>query len=416
MIIIDKLAQIKAKAKPHTLRKAAITAEQLRRRYNVLADPSNASVHLLAAARWYSKQEPVVQAALDNTDPLTWLKHLLDKHGSSSRLPWHLTALIIEEYARSLGRSLHSIPEDGVPSGTTPVMDLSPTFNAGASPEAKPNSKSPSSDSWSWTPPPQSLEPSLSRKRGTSPDTGISFEPQIDSGRSSAGADSRRSSLDPIANQKRLPLAYGSDSARSSLHHGTFTAGYSVSPTNSRMHFRELASRIRRKAQNRSDDALSSARNSISEHSPEEESSPSKKDKGKGRPMSLQLVSTNTAVGGREPRTPGPPLSPLEHGMSDSGDAPTTARQISPFPPPDSAILSRRQSRAPSRDPSRNPSRSLSRNPSPTPRIKSLNPPQQRQRRMSLPSMNEVLVKEQEKRRLLADEEQERREYEHKTQ
>jgi hypothetical protein len=410
MIIQDKLAQMKAKVKPHTLRKAAITADQLRRRYVILADASNPSINLLAAARWFNKQEPVVQTSLDNADPLTWLRHLLDKHGLSARLPWHLTALIIEEYAKSLGRTLPPIPEDRIPSDIAPLLDLSPTFNAGLSPRSKPASKSPSSE-WSWTPPPEPLEPSLSRKRRTSPEAGISFEPQVDSGKSSAGADSRRSSLDPI-NHRRHSLAYGTDSTRSSLHNGTFSAGfgYGMSPPSNRTYFREFATRMRRKVQNPSDDALSSARNSISEHSHEEESSPTNKGKERARPASLQIVPA-TVIGSGDGHTPGP-LSAPEGSSSNVLEGPMTARQSSPFVPAESAIVFPGQSRAPSRA----PSHPHSRNPSPTPRLKNPNTSRLRQRRMSMPSLDEMLAKEQKKRRLFADEEQDRREYEHKSQ
>lgn len=364
-------------------------------------DAPDPSINLLAAARWYSHKEAVVQASLDNAEPLTWLKHLLDKHSNktATRLPWHLSALIIEEYARSRGRTLDSIPEDSVANDVTVGPDLSPVVS-GTTPESKPTSKSPSSDSWSWTPPSQPLEPSLSRRRRDTYDAGITFEPQVDSGRSSAGADSRRSSLDPLSH-RRYSLAYGTDSARSSTHNGM----YGASPGSSR-HFLDFANRMRRKAHNRSDDGLSSARNSISEHSHEEESSPSK-GKGRSRPMSLQLGSPGSRPGSRDGRATAP-HSPSEPAMSSAGEGPQTARQVSPFIP---FVESAPPSRRPSRTASRNPSRSASPGAEPkTPK------PHLRQRRLSLPSLNQLLLREQEKRQVQADEEQERREYEQKSQ
>lgn len=400
-IALDKLTQIKAKAKPHTLRKAVITADQLRRRYSVLDDASNSQVTLLNAARWYSKQEPVVQASLDNAEPLTWLKHLMDKHSnkSSVRLPWHLSALMIEEYARSLGRTLHSIPEDQIVQDTTPAVDLSPVLNRGASPGSKTASKSPSSDS-SWTPPPAALEPSLSRKRQGTGDAGISFEPQVDSGRSSAGADSRRSSLDPITH-RRHSLAYQTDSTRSSTHNGVFstTLGYGMSPSSNRMHFRDFANRMRRKVNNRSEGELSSARNSISEQSQEEESSPSK-SKPRSRPMSLQLLPGLERTVSPDGR---PPLTASDRALSSGGEGPMTAKQTPPYLHADLTVLSDRPPPSP-----------WSISPSPRPRAPK--PPRLRKRRMSLPSLNQVLVREQEKQQLQADEEQQRRDYEHKSQ
>ncbi|KAI0752206.1 hypothetical protein BC629DRAFT_1739397 [Irpex lacteus] len=103
----EKLAQIKARVKPHTLRKAAITGEQLQRRYSVLLDSTRPATTFF--------RRPL---------PLTWLKHLLDKRATpgSARLPWHLSALIIEEYAKALYPPLQPIPEDReIPDGTTPA-------------------------------------------------------------------------------------------------------------------------------------------------------------------------------------------------------------------------------------------------------------------------------------------------------
>ncbi|EKM61344.1 uncharacterized protein PHACADRAFT_111833 [Phanerochaete carnosa HHB-10118-sp] len=396
-LYIDKLAQIKAKAKPHTVRKAAITAEQLRRRYTALGDPPNTQLNLLCAARWYDKQEPIFQASLDNAEPLTWLKHLLDKHGtkSSLRFPWHLSALIVEEYAKSLGRTLQPIPEDQIVNDITPAVDLSPMPNQSASPESKAASKSPSSDSWSWTPPP--LEPSLSRKRRDSSDAGVSFEPRIDSGRSSAGADSRRSSIDPIT-YRRHSLAYHTDSTRSSSHNGVFSTslGYGMSPSSSRMHFRDFASRMRRKVNNQSEGELSSARNSISEQSQEDESSPGK-GKPRLRPMSLQLVPGPVRATSPDGR---PPLTPA---LSSGGEGPRTARQTTPYLPVDPTVVSSHSPLPPM-------------NPSPSANPRAPKTPRPRQRRTSLPSLNRALLREQEKQQIQADEEQQRRDYEHKTQ
>lgn len=351
--------------------------------------------NLLAAARWYNQCEPVYQASLENSEPLTWLKHLLDKHGnkSTSRFSWHLSALIIEEYVKSLGRTLQSIPEDRI-ADATPVHESSPQLTNDASPGSKLNSKSPSSDSWSWTPPLQPLEPSLSRRRRGSFDAGVSFEPQVDSGRSSAGADSRRSSLDPLG-YRRHSLAYGTDSTRSSTHNAILSAGlgHGMSPSSSRLYFRDFANRMRRKPHNRSDDGLSSARNSISEHSHEDEPSPSK-DKAKGRPGSLQLVPFRERSSSRS-GLPIPPRSPSENGLSSGGEGPKTAKQTSPY------IETAVSSAVPSR------------NPSPAPRTPK---PFLRQRRLSLPSLNQILIREQGRRQQDADEVQERRQYEHKAQ
>lgn len=343
-----------------------------------------------------------MQVSLDNAEPLTWLKHLLDKHGSrpSVRLPWHVTALILEEYARSLGigngRVLQSIPEDSTVNTTEPTaVDslgsplVEPHFSP-QSPHSKAPSKSPSTDSWSYTPPISSLEPSISRRRRPSSpyEEGVSFEPQVDSGRSSVGADSRRSSLEPNHPLRGYSLPY-TDSTRSSL------VG-----SGSRRHFRDfVASRISKKVYQRSEEGLSSARNSISEHSHEDEARPPNARKSKGRMRHLSLPQPPKS--GIPSEEEGGAHSASEPGLSSGADGPKTARQTSPSVPFEGT-------------PALTIDAPASRNRSPEP--KPLKPPRLGRRRMSLPSLSQLLTREQEKRQAHADEEEERREYEHKRQ
>ena len=413
LVSSDKLARIKAKAKPHTLRKASITAEQLQRRYAVLLAPSKSGktpVTLLGAARWYSKQEPVVQTSLDNTEPLTWLKHLLEKRGKRSvRLPWHLSAMIIEEYAKSLVRPepMQTIPEDSAAShGAAQTSDSSPLVISVVSPDSKPASKTPSSGSWSWSPPPQTLEPSLSRKRRSSKDDApVSFEPQVDSSKESPDPESGRSSIEPVAKEtpaKTHNTVYSTDSTRSSAHSSLFSAsrGFAMSPASSRLQFRDFAKRMRRKQLNGSEDGLSSARNSISEHSHEDDIG-SPKRRPRSRPMSLQLKSPNDGTMSEGDRAGAMSLS--DRGFSDGGEGPMTAKQGTPAVP--MAELTAR--------PDGRPMDSTALNLSPATRAKDF---AARRRRMSLPSLDNLLLQEKERRRLQADEEAERQEYEHKAQ
>lgn len=357
---------------------------------------------LLGAARWYSKQESVVQASLDNAEPLTWLKHLLEKRGRrTSRLPWHLTALIVEEYAKSRDRPepMETIPEDGAPSGSTHAPGSSPFVISVVSPESKSTGKS--SGSWSWSPPPQALEPSLSRKRATSVDGQISFEPQVDSGRESAYG-SRRSSMEPLSSRAR---GTGAESPGSSTRSSKFSRGLVMSPASGRMQFRDFAKRMRRKPAEGSEDGFSSARGSLSEHSHDDEAAVPSKGKGRSRPLSLQLRSTLEGTMSEEERAA---LSLSDRGaLSSGGEGPLTARQgLSPYvtppePPatvPDSLL----------------PPESRIQSPEP-PRPRRPAPPLRR-RRLSLPSLHLLMQREEEKRQQEADEEVERHEYDHKTQ
>ncbi|KAI0347755.1 hypothetical protein BDW22DRAFT_1424023 [Trametopsis cervina] len=384
----DKLAHIKARVKPHTLRKAALTAEQLQRRYSVLLDPARPGTNLLSAVRWYNQQDSLVRTALDSAEPLTWLKHLLDKRAypGSSRPPWHLTALAIEEYAKAAYPPLQSIPEDSeLPSGPTPLV--SQLGSSVASSAEKSTRQSGSSYPWSWSSPP--LEPSLSRKRVDTED-GISFEPQIDSGRSSVGGDSRRSSFD-FMNSRKQSLSHGAaDSPGSSLRSGSVGA-YGMSVTNGRVNFRDLASRVRRKPYERSEEALSSARNSISEHSHGEDMSPVKGRK-RTRPTSLSRpIGIDPIVSDGE--------QGQDDGMGHNSDGALTARtEQGPMHSAEATVTASETPHTPPQDLRARP-------------IDRLRP-----RRKSLPSLNQLLLREQEKQQLHATEEQERREYEHKLQ
>ncbi len=400
--------------KPHTLRKAAITAEQVQRRYAALLGSSpvrNASVNLLNAARWYSKQESVVQSSLDHAEPLTWLKHLLEKRSkaSSSRLPWHLTALIIEEFAKSLTRPevMETIPEDAALGTSSHAPDSSPFVAVVVSHDAELPSKSPStSGSWSWSPPPQSLEPSLSRKRRPSYDGPVSFEPKVDSGRESVGGDSRRSSSDP-ASKRKQSLTYGTDSPRSSIQSGALNGSwnYGMSHGSSRMHLRDIAKRIRRKPHHGSDDGLSSGRNSISEHSHEDDTRPAFKGRSRSRPLSIQMRFPGHVVESEEDHAS---RSASDRALSSGGEGPLTAKQVpSPYVSPEEPTV---------KPPERITSPDLHTPPPQLQPIKLRPPVSRRPRRMSLPSLGQLLSNEQAKRQLQADEEQERNEYDHKTQ
>ncbi|PCH34002.1 hypothetical protein WOLCODRAFT_94617 [Wolfiporia cocos MD-104 SS10] len=254
----DKLARIKSKVNDQTLRKAAITREQLERRYHLLLPPPNSpfpSIDPLRVARWYDQQEPGLKTSLEKAEPLTWLKHLSEKRARKTHRPsWYLTALIVEEYvkAHTSHHTMATIPENDIAPKLTPI---STSF---------PDTMSPTSGS-QWSPSPQFLEPSLSRRR--SYDYQLSFEPHIDSGRDSVDAESRLSS-EGFSRYWRNTLPTGSESAPSSIYHGKVNG--SSSAKSSHHHLRNLAKRIRRRAYD-SEEALSSSRNSISEQSPSED-------------------------------------------------------------------------------------------------------------------------------------------------
>ncbi|KAG7098958.1 hypothetical protein E1B28_000846 [Marasmius oreades] len=119
-IYSTKLSRIKTLASQHTLQKAAITSDQLQRRYHLAytaLSSGSKRYNLAKVVRWFDDQDKIVQSALTKAEPLTWLKHLARKGPSSG---WHLSALIMEEFlqAQNVRDTMTTIPED--PTQTSP--------------------------------------------------------------------------------------------------------------------------------------------------------------------------------------------------------------------------------------------------------------------------------------------------------
>ena len=197
--LTDKITRIQNEASPKTRQKAQITKAQLQRRYDLvyrsLKGPS--PFNPVDVVRWYTSSASDLRATLDEAEPLTWIKHLLERSGrkSKSRLPWHLTALILEEYIRSQCRSeaMETIPED----------EAAVTLPNGIS---HPSSKQPT---YIWSRPLphsySSLGPSISGR--LSYDGHVSFGPYVESTHTSLEADTRRSvdgHLKPQAQSPRI--------------------------------------------------------------------------------------------------------------------------------------------------------------------------------------------------------------------
>lgn len=230
--MIEKITRIKSFAQPQTLKKAVITADQLRRRYAFLFNSLNTEPQvgnpILTVAKWNAGLDPLVQAVLEQAEPLTWLKHLRAKRpGRSPRFSWHVTALLFEERVRAQARlaamAMETIPEDALSGLESSPLSRSSPEQALSSPSFT-----------AFMPGPRDhLHPSLTRRRS---DDHISFEPIV---------ESSRRSLD--------------DSRQTSLYGGFFNGSRShgASPSSSRVYLRDLASRVRRKGAE-SDEASSS--------------------------------------------------------------------------------------------------------------------------------------------------------------
>jgi hypothetical protein len=129
-----------------TQRKAAITREQLGRRYKLFSEHSPSatgtpySFDLLNVARWYAGVDTRVKHAIEKAEPFSWLKHLERNH-RKDRSEWHLSALIMEEFFQaqlSSTTTMPTIPETAypLPDSRTPSSPASPPHMAPPSPDA----------------------------------------------------------------------------------------------------------------------------------------------------------------------------------------------------------------------------------------------------------------------------------------
>ncbi|KZT30861.1 hypothetical protein NEOLEDRAFT_1053133 [Neolentinus lepideus HHB14362 ss-1] len=267
LLYIEKLKRIRDKTRSGTVRKAAITSEQLQRRYNVIYASLTSKAGPLNLAKvvgWYSSQEPIVKSTLDQAEPLTWLKHLLDKRGerASSRLPWHVTALIVEEYLKSQTYPDSELMMNGPSTAGSPSLDSTRSTRDARSLNISQHSSIPIP-----------LEPSFSRKRSF--DEYVSFEPKVEPGREYASMDVQRRP-EPYTRSWRHSLPNAGDSARSSfssiltssLRHPH--AQGELSPASSRGYLREYVRR-RSRQQHLGSDGESSVRASLSDVHPHSE-------------------------------------------------------------------------------------------------------------------------------------------------
>lgn len=378
----DKLGRIKSSAKSATLKKAEITAQQLRRRYSMLYSTlgSTQEPSLTKVVRWYSKLDPALQNSFHQAEPHTWAKHLRDRKegGNTSRSAWNVSALIVEEYVklRTRRETMETIPEDGYAVGSPTAQGFSPWLPGSSASKGQAASEESAA---------VQLGASLSRRR--SHEGHVSFEPLIDSSRPPVAEDNRRRSTDGISKSWRHSLPAMSDSPRSSIYSSIFSGG--VSPSSSRMHLRGIARRVRRRGQE-SDDA-SSSHQSLSDHDHSHSESGSMKPQRRLRPSDLELnARPDGKRGDEEPpsfeRSPPLPEDPVTAKIMLTESSPEEQRQ-----PP---------------GPLASPFNDVN-----TPRI-----PQRTRLRTSLPNSEPPSLFEEERRQQQVDEEAEHREYERREQ
>ncbi|KAJ7225265.1 hypothetical protein GGX14DRAFT_637960 [Mycena pura] len=244
-----KILQIRTKVSPRALERASVARDQLGRRYNLIYNslPSG-GFNISKVARWFANQDEVVKSSLEQAEELTWLRASQKSRKPQSRFPWHLSALIMEEYIHHLRGNYK--PQDNLRIAS---LNSSPSLSI-SSPQQNP---SPRGSSYT------SLRPSLSRK--LSYDGHLTFEPIGEPGRLSVDRESRKSG----------------ESGYSSILSASSLPQVIVSPTST--HFRR-----------RGDSEHGSPRNSISEHSDEG----GRKKRPTPAPLSRDLLSGTTTKAG----------------------------------------------------------------------------------------------------------------------
>ncbi|KAJ7751280.1 hypothetical protein DFH07DRAFT_745553 [Mycena maculata] len=263
-----KVLQIRSKVSPRALERASVACDQLSRRYKFVYDSlsSPKEFNISKVARWFGNQEAVVQSSLEQAEPLTWLKDLESTRKNKDRIPWNLSALIMEEYMVQLRSKGNAKPQMH---NRVASLNSSPNLSI-ASPPQYP---SPQGSSY------LSLGPSLTRK--LSYEGRISFEPLALSGRRSIDRESRKSG----------ESGYSSIRSASSLHHA-------ISPTSS--HFHLIPSRI-------GSENGGSSRNSLSEQS--DDGGVKKRPIVPPAPLNRDLLSGSTVKPNVIPDLKSPPTS-----------------------------------------------------------------------------------------------------------
>ncbi|KAF9225416.1 hypothetical protein BS17DRAFT_598284 [Gyrodon lividus] len=281
-LFTDRISRIKTEASLPTVRKAAIVGEQLGRRYNVLygsianGDP----VNLVRIAHWYAGSGSETRAWLDSAEPLTWLRHLLDRRGNR-RSEWYMSALIMEEYVKFKKGAASSIPPLHPLSATVESFSLENTPSQSPAKSTTQRISAPSSDSSPGT--------SLSRARST--DGHVSFGPQVENSRGSINNSQLRSEGQTQGWRRSIPGFFDSGGANGnpSLYHYRNSSG-GLSPASSRINFPDIVHRFRRHP-TESDEGSSSALCSQSEDQNSVLSKHRRRDKPKhqSRLSALQL-------------------------------------------------------------------------------------------------------------------------------
>ncbi|KAF8140623.1 hypothetical protein EV363DRAFT_1393526 [Boletus edulis] len=209
-LFTDRISRIRAEASAPTVRKAAIVSEQLGRRYNIL----------------------YTRAWLDDAEPLTWLKHLFDRHGKR-RSRWHVSALIVEEYIK-------------FKRGTTSSTSLPQSLAASSLLETPPSPSLLKFAAKRTSVPPSDSSPGTSLNQVRSSDGHTSFGPLVANSQDSPGNLETRDEGKYRGWRYSIPTSLDSGSANDTPSPYHRNASDGLSPASSRLNFPNIIHRFRR--------------------------------------------------------------------------------------------------------------------------------------------------------------------------
>lgn len=155
---------------------------------NGFNDSAKQPLNLAATSRWFSRQPENYKALLDKAEPFSWLKHLERRKGQTSRSRWNLSALMIEQYLRTIttGNPISTIPEDYISQHSSKSSPHPPSLPNGHRP--------PSSVSTGLTGDALSFEPQANSKR-----TSIPSRPSLESATSSDESASSGAAMNALS-------------------------------------------------------------------------------------------------------------------------------------------------------------------------------------------------------------------------
>ncbi|KAF8415052.1 hypothetical protein L210DRAFT_3432725 [Boletus edulis BED1] len=284
-LFTDRISRIRAEASAPTVRKAAIVSEQLGRRYNILyaSLASGGPVGLAEIVRWYAGLGTETRAWLDDAEPLTWLKHLFDRHGKR-RSRWHVSALIVEEYIK-------------FKRGTTSSTSLPQSLAASSLLETPPSPSLLKFAAKRTSIPPSDSSPGTSLNQVRSSDGHTSFGPLVANSQDSPGNLETRGEGKYRGWRYSIPTSLDSGSANDTPSPYHRNASDGLSPASSRLNFPNIIHRFRRNPTESEEGSSSPFGSQSEDQNDSAPSGPRRKNRRKDQSRPDQIQSPQETAG-----------------------------------------------------------------------------------------------------------------------